>query len=86
MDLNTEKSERLKLRTTLCQLEDELTQFRRQVNEPSSSSLPVLFTVNPPSAAAFQESNALGNIQISRPRVTITSKRTSSTTLSISAN
>ena len=80
VDLNTEKSERHRLRTTVCQLEDELTQLRRQVNEPSSSSLPVPFTVNPPSSAAFQDSSALGNIQISRPRVTITLKRTSSTT------
>ena len=29
MDLNTEKSEHLKLRTTLCQLEDEPAQLRR---------------------------------------------------------
>ena len=80
VDLNTEKSERLKLRTTIRQLEDELTQLRRQVSEPSSSSLPVPFTVNPPSSAAFQDCSALNNIHISRPRVTITSKRTSSTT------
>ena len=44
VDLNTEKSERFKLRTTIRQLEDELTQLRRQVNEPSSSSLPVPFS------------------------------------------
>ena len=80
VDLNIEKSERLKLRTTICQLEDELTQLRRQANEPSPSSLPVPFTVDPPSSAAFQDSSALGNIQISRPRVTITLKRTLSTT------
>ena len=80
VDLNTEKSERLKLPTTLRQLQDELTQLRRQVNEPSSSSLPVPFTVDPPISAAFQDSNVLGNIQISKPRVTITLKRTSSTT------
>ena len=80
MDLNTEKKERLKLCTTICQLENELTQLRRQVTEPSSSSLPVPFTVDPPSSAAFQDSSALGSIQISRPRVTITLKRTSSTT------
>ena len=78
VDLNTEKSERLKLRTTICQFEDELTQLRRQVNEPSPSSLPVPFTVDPPSSAAFH--SALGNIQISRPRVTITLKRASSST------
>ena len=80
VDLNTEKIERLKLRTTICQLENELTQLRRQVNEPSHSSLPVPFTVDPPSSAAFQDSNVLGNIQISKPRVTITLERTSSTT------
>ena len=79
-DLNTEKSERLKLRTTIQQLEDELTQLRRQVNEPSTSSLPVPFTIDPPSSAAFQDSNVLGNIQLSKPRVKITLKRTSSTT------
>ena len=71
VDLNTEKSERLKLRTTIRQLEDELTQLRRQVSEPSSSSLPVPFTVNPPSSAAFQDSSALDNLQKSKPRVTI---------------
>ena len=54
--------------------------MRRQVNEPSSSSLPVPFTVDPPSSAAFQDSGALGSIQISKPRVTITLRRTSSTT------
>ena len=80
VDLNTEKSERLKLRTTICQLEDKVTQLRRQVNEPSYSSLPDPFAVKPPSSAAFQDSSALANIQISRPRVTITLKRTSSTT------
>ena len=80
VDLNTEKSERLKLRTTLRQLEDELTQLRRQENESSSSSLPVPFTVDSPSSASFQDSRLLGNIQISKPRVTITLKRTSSTT------
>ena len=80
VDLNTEKSERLKLRTTICQLEHELTQLRRQVNEPSFFSLPVPFTVNSPSSADFQDSSALGNIQISKPRVTTTLRRTSSTT------
>ena len=80
MDFNTEKSERLRLRTTIRQIEDELTQLRRQVNEPSSSSLPVPFTVNPPSSADFQDSSALDKIQRSRPSVTIISERTSSTT------
>ena len=79
VDLNTEKSERLKLRSTICQLEDELTQLRRQVNEPSSSSLPVPFTINPPSSAAFQDSGTLGSFQIMKPWVTITMKRPSST-------
>ena len=80
VDLKSEKSERLKLQATIRQLEDELVQLRRQVNKPSPSSLPVPFTVDPPSSAAFQDSNVLGNIQISKPRVTITLKRTSSTT------
>ena len=38
VDLNTEKNERLKLCSTICQLEDELAQLRREVREPSSSS------------------------------------------------
>ena len=79
VDLNTEKNERLKLSTTICRLEDELTQLRRQVHEPSSSSLPVPFTIDPPSSAAFQDSGILGSIQILKPRVTITLKRPSST-------
>ena len=79
-DLNNEKSERLKLHATIRQLEDELAQLRRQVNEPSSSSLPVPFTVNPPSSAAFQVSGAPDNFKIPRPRLTITLKTTSSTT------
>ena len=79
VDLNTEKNERLKLCSTICRLEDELTQLRRQVNEPSTPSLPVPFTVDPPSSAAFQDSNILGSIQILKPRVTITLKRPSST-------
>ena len=80
VDLNTEKSERLKLNTTISRLEDELTLLRRQVNGPSSSSLAVPFTIDPPSAAAFQDSSTLGSIQILKPRVTITLKRPSSTT------
>ena len=56
VDLNTEKSENLKLWTTIRQLEDELTQLRRQVNESSPSSLPVPFTIDPTSSAAFQDS------------------------------
>ena len=77
--LNAERSQRLKLRTTIRQLEDELTQLRRQVHEPSSSSLPASFTVDPPSPVAFQDSSTLGSIQILEPRVTTTLKRTSST-------
>ena len=80
VDLNTEKNERLKLCTTICRLEDELAQLRRQNHEPSSSSLPVPFTIDPPSSAAFQDSGTLGSIQILKPRVTITLKRPSSTT------
>ena len=80
VDLNAEKSERVKLRTTICLLEDELTHLRRQVTEPSFSSLSVPFTVNPPSSAGFHDSSALVNIQIARARATITLRRTSSTT------
>ena len=47
VDLNTEKNERLKLGTTIRQLEDELAQLRRQVNEQSPSSFPIPFTVDP---------------------------------------
>ena len=79
VDLNTEKSERLRLCTTIRHLEEELTLLRRQTNEPSTSSLPVPFTVDPPSSAASQGSNILGSIQILKPRVTITLKRPSST-------
>ena len=79
VDLNTEKSERLRLCTTIRHLEEELTLLRRQINEPSTSSLPVPFTVDPPSSAASQDSNILGSIQILKPRVTITLKRPSST-------
>ena len=53
--------------------------MRRQVNEPSPSSLPIPFTVDPPSSAAFQDSSTLGSIEILKPRVTITLKRPSST-------
>ena len=79
VDLNSEKSERLKLQATIRQLEDELVQLRRQVNEPSPSSLPIPLTIDPPSFAAFQDSSTLGRIQILKPRVTITLKRPSST-------
>ena len=79
VDLNIEKNERLKLCTTIGQLEDELVQLRRLVNEPSHSSLPVPFTVDPPTSSAFQDSSALDNIRISNPTPKITLKRASST-------
>ena len=80
VDLNTEKSERLKLYTIIRRLEDEFIKLRRQVNVPSPSLLPVPFTVDPPCSAAFQDICALGNAQISKPSNTITLKRASSTT------
>ena len=80
VDLNTEKNERLKLHTTIRRLENELTQLRRPVNEPSSLSHPIPFTIDPPSSAAFEDSSTLGSIQKLKPRVTITLKRPSSTT------
>ena len=80
VDLNTKKDDRLRLCTIIRHVEEELTRLRRQVNEPSTSSLPVPFTVDPPSSAAFQDSNTLGSIQILKARVTITLKRPSSRT------
>ena len=80
VDLNNQKSERPKHHATIRQLDDELAQLRRQINEPSPSSLPAPFTVDPPSSAAFQDHSTLVSIQITRPMVTITLKRTSSTT------
>ena len=80
VDLNTKKNDRLKMCTTICRIQDELTQLRRQVHELSSSSLPASFTVDPPSSVAFQDSSTLGSIQILKPRVTNTLKRPSSTT------
>ena len=71
VDLNSEKSERLKLDATIRQLEVDLARLRRQIKEPSPSSLPAPFTVDPPSSAAFQDRSALDNIQISRPGLTI---------------
>ena len=79
MNLKIEKSERLKLCTAIRQLEDELVQLRGQVNEPSPSSLLVPFTVDAPCSAAFQDTCALNNAQISKPSITITVKRASST-------
>ena len=80
VDLNTEKNERLKLYTTIRRLENELTQLRRPVIEPSSSSHPIPFTIDPPSSAAFEDSSTLGGIQIMKPGVTITLKTPSSST------
>ena len=79
IDLNIEKSERLKLHATIRQLEDELAQLRRQVIKPSPSSFPVPITVDPPSSAAFQDGCALDNIQISKSTLTITLQRALST-------
>ena len=75
VDLNIEKGERLKLCTTIRQIEDELIQLRRQINEPSPSSLPAPFTVDPPCSAAFQDTCALNNVQLSKPSITITLRR-----------
>ena len=74
MDLNSKKIKRLKLHATIRQLEDELAQLRLQINE-LSPSVPAPFTVDPPSSAAFQDHSTLGNIQISKPRLTITLKK-----------
>ena len=73
--LNCEKTERLKLHATIRQLGDELAQLRRHINEPSHFSLPAIFTVDPPCSAVFQVHSGQDNIQISRPRITITSKK-----------
>ena len=79
VDINNEKSERLKPHTTNHQLEDELAQLRRQVNEHSPSSPPVPLTVYPPCSADFQDKCALNNAQTSKPSITINLKRASST-------
>ena len=80
IDLNNEKSERLKLHATIRQLEDELAQLRRQLNEPSPSWHPTPFTVNPPSFAAFQDYSAVDNIQKPKTNLINTLERASSTT------
>ena len=77
--LKIEKNERLKQCTTNRQLEDELIQLRRHVNEPSYSSPPVPFTVDPPCSAAFQDTCALDKAQVTKPSITNTLKRASST-------
>ena len=71
-DLKIEKHERLKLHATIHQLEEELTHLRRQVNEPSLSSLPVLSTVNPSCSTTLQGKRALEHSQILKPIPTIT--------------
>ena len=80
VDLNSQKKERLKLHATIRELENELAQLRRQINEPSPSSIPAPFTVDPPSSAAFQDHSTLGTIEVPKLRLTITLKKTSSTT------
>ena len=80
VDLNIEKSERLKLCTIIRQLEAQVAQLRRQINEPSPSSIPVPFTVDPPCSAAFQDICTLGNAQMSKPSITINLKGAYSTT------
>ena len=69
-----------KLFTTVPQLEDELTQLCRPVNESSPSSLPVPFTVDPPCSTVFPDNCALNNAQISKPSITFTRKTASITT------
>ena len=80
VDLNTEKNERLKICTTNRQLEDELAQLRREVDELSPPSLPVPFTVNAPCSTAFPDNCALNNncAQLSKYSITFTLKRASS--------
>ena len=80
VDLNIEKSERLKLSTTIRQLEDELVQLRREVNEPSPTSLLVPLTIDPPCSTDFQDTCALNNAQISKPSIKTSLKRASRTT------
>ena len=79
VDLDIEKREHLKLYITIRQFEDELVQMRRKVNEPSSSSLPVYFTVDAPCSTTFQDKCALNNAQKSKPVPTITLKGASDT-------
>ena len=80
VDLNIEKRERFKLCTTIHQLEDELAQLRLQADEASISSLSVPFTVDPQCSSACQDNCTLNNAQLSKPSITITVKRASSTT------
>ena len=71
-DLKNEKQELLKLHAIIRQLEDELTQLRRQANEPSSSSPPVPSEVDPSYSATLQSKCALEHVQILKPIRTIT--------------
>ena len=80
VDLKIERRERLILQVTILQLESELAQLRRQVNEPSPSSLPLLFTVNPPCSTVPQNKLALKHAPLPKPMSEITLMGSSSTT------
>ena len=80
VDLNIKKRERLKLHATIGQLEEELAQWRPQISEPSTSSFPVPFTADSPCSTAFQDNCTVDIIQISKPTLKNTLKRTSSST------
>ena len=79
VDLDIETRQRPKLYTTFRQFEDEQAQLRRQVNEPSPSSLLVPFRIDPPCSIAFQDKFALNNAQKSQPVLTITLEGASNT-------
>ena len=74
VDLNIETNERPKLSATTRQLEDELAQLRRQVNEPSPHSLPVPFTFDLPCLTVFQAKCVLNHARITKLTLTITLK------------
>ena len=80
VDLSIEKREHLRLSTTIRQLEDELAQLRRQINQPSPFSLFILFIVDLQCSADFQDNCTLNNSHISKHSITFTLKRASSTT------
>ena len=80
VDLKVEKHDRNKFHAAIRQLEDELAQLRRQVNESSPSSLRVPFTVDAPCSTAFPDQSALNHAQLSKPMLPITLKGASSTT------
>ena len=71
VDLKVQKHERPKLHTTIRQLEDELALLRRQVNEPSPSSLHAPSTVDPSCSTTLQGKRALENAQILKPIPTL---------------